>query len=128
MTEKIKLDVAQYSDAELLNMRNPAKWELKEFAKLADMVDFLKTEYRPFTAIAREAVRLGIIKQEETSRLYSCFSICTGRIGAFYGQFYPSDQTPTGRNRWEWKLKEEVTKESFLKEITEYIRRNFKTP
>ena len=100
-------------------MRDPAKWELKEFAKLADMIDFLKTEYRAFSAIAREAVRRGIIKQDETSRLYSCFSVCTNRIGGFEGQFYPSDQTPTGRNRWQWKLKQEVTRESFLKEISE---------
>ena len=107
-------------------MRSPAKWELEEFAKLADMVDFLKLDYHPFTAISEEAVKRKIIKHGEASRLYSCFSVCAGRIDAFEGQFYPSDQTPTGRERWEWKLKDEITREIFLEKIKTYAKLNFK--
>jgi hypothetical protein len=97
-----------------------------KFAKLAGMVDFLKGEIRPFTAIAREAVRRGIIKKDETSKL-SCFTVCVGRVGDFMGVFFPGDQTPTQRDRWEWKLKADVTKESFRKEIYAYIKKHFKT-
>jgi len=109
-------------------MRNPAKWELKIFAKLANMVDFLKGKYKPFTEIAGEAVRSGIIKQEEISTLYTCFTVCVGRVGGFEGVFFPDDQTPTGRARWEWRLKEDMTKESFQKAVDEYIKKHFKTP
>ena len=109
-------------------MRYPAKWELEEFAKLANMVDFLRLEYHPFTSISREAVKRKIIKSDEANRLYSCFSICVGRIAIFDGHFYPSDQTSTGRDRWEWKLKEEVTKDIFLERVKDYAKHNFKTP
>lgn len=108
--------------------QEPAKWQLQEFAKLATMTDFLKSEYRPFTAIANEAVRRGIIKEENKSRLYDCFTACTRRIDVFDGSFYPSDQTPTGKSRWEWRLKPNITKESFEKEVKDYIREHFKTP
>jgi hypothetical protein len=106
-------------------LRDPAKWELEEFAKLADMVDFLRIEYRPFTAIAGEAVRRRIIKKGETNRLYSCFSVCTERIAVFEGRFFPSDQTPTGRDRWEWKLKTDITKELFLEKVEAYTKTHF---
>ncbi|MEM3629266.1 MAG: hypothetical protein QXU46_04190 [Candidatus Bathyarchaeia archaeon] len=109
-------------------MRKPAKWEIREFAKLVNMIDFLKEKYRPFTEIAREAVRRGIIKQSEVSRFYNCFSVCVSRIGVFKGEFFPSDQTPTGRDRWEWKLAEDITREKFLEKINSYVRNNFKTP
>ena len=107
-------------------MRNPAKWELEEFAKLADMVDFLRLEYHPFTAISKEAVKRKIIKPDEANRFYSCFSVCVGIIDAFEGQFYPSDQTPTGRDRWEWKLKDGITREIFLEKVKAYAKLNFK--
>ncbi len=108
-------------------MRYPAKWELKEYLKLADMVDFLKEKYRPFTQIAREAINRGIITEDKTNRLYQCFSVCVSVVGSFDAHFVPSDQSPTGRDRYEWKLKNNVTKESFLKGINDYIRANFKT-
>jgi hypothetical protein len=107
-------------------LRNPAKWELEEFAKLADMVDFLRLEYHPFTAISKEAVKRKIIKPDEANRFYSCFSVCVGIIDAFEGQFYPSDQTPTGRDRWEWKLKDGITREIFLEKVKAYAKLNFK--
>lgn len=109
-------------------MQKPAKWEIREFAKLVNMIDFLKEEYRPFTEIAREAVRRGIIQQSEVNRFYHCFSVCVSRIGGFKGEFFPSDQTPTGRDRWEWKLAEDITKEKFLEKINSYVRDNFATP
>jgi hypothetical protein len=73
-------------------MQKPAKWEIREFAKLVSMIDFLKEEYHPFAEIAREAVRRGIIQQSEVNRFYHCFSVCIGRIGGFKGEFFPSDQ------------------------------------
>ena len=107
-------------------MRSPTKWELEEFAKLANMVDFLRLEYHPFAAISREAVKRKIIKSDEANRLYSCFSVCVGIIDVFEGQFYHSDQTPTGRDRWEWKLKDGITREIFLEKVKAYTKLNFK--
>ena len=113
-------------------MRKPAKWELEEFAKLAEMVDFLRVEYRPFTTISKEAIKRKIIKPDEANRLYSCFSVCVGVIDAFEGRFFPGDQTPTGHDRWEWKLKDGITREIFLEKVRAYgkvnFKLNFKTP
>ena len=113
-------------------MRNPAKWELEEFAKLADMVDFLRIEYHPLTTISKEAVKRKIIKPDEANRLYLCFSVCVVIIDVFEGQFYLGDQTPTGRDRWEWKLKDGITREIFLEKVKAYAKQNFelnfKTP
>jgi len=107
-------------------LRSPTKWELEEFAKLANMVDFLRLEYHPFAAISREAVKRKIIKSDEVNRLYQCFSACVSVIDVFNGEFYPSDQTPTGRDRYEWKLKEGITKEIFLESVKAYANQNFK--
>ena len=49
-----------------------------------------------------------------------------GIIDAFEGQFYPSDQTPTGHDRWEWKLKDGITREIFLEKVKAYAKLNFK--
>ena len=81
-------------------MRKPAKWEIKEFVKLVDMIDFLKEKYRPFTAIAREAVRRGIIQESEIDRLYQCFTVCVRSIDIFEREFFPFGQTATGRDKW----------------------------
>jgi len=109
-------------------LRGPAKWELEEFAKLADMVDFLALGYHPFAVIAKEAVKRKIIKANEVNRMYSCFSVCTGRVDVFDRQFVSSDQTPTSRDRWEWKLKEGITKQIFLEKIKDCARYYFKEP
>jgi hypothetical protein len=109
-------------------LREPAKWELEEFAKLADMADFLAAEYHPFVAIAKEAVRRETIKSSEVNRMYSCFRVCNGPIDVFDKRFSSSDQTPTGHDRWEWKLKEGVTKEVFLEKVRNYKGYYFNTP
>jgi hypothetical protein len=111
-----------------MNLREPAKWELEEFAKLAGMTDFLAGEYHPFVAIAKEAVRRKIIKSNEVKRMYSCFRVCNGPIDVFDKHFSPSDQTRTGHDRWEWKLKEGVTKEIFLEKVKNYKGYYFNTP
>ena len=111
-----------------MNLKEPAKWELEEFAKLADMADFLALEYHPFAAIAKEAVRRKIIKSKEVNKMYSCFTVCNGAIDVFDKYFSPGDQTPTGRDRWEWKLKEGVTKEVFLEKVKNYKGYYFSTP
>lgn len=109
-------------------MRDPCKWEIEEFAKLVNMIDFLKEELRPFAAIAKEAVRRGIIREDQVQRFYYCFSGCTPVFGMFEGVFVPYDQSPTGRDRWEWKLRHNTTRQSFMKEINGYVKTNFKTP
>lgn len=92
------------------------------------MIDFLKEKYRPFTAIAKEAVRRGIIKSNEVDHFYWVFTVVNHGIHIFEGEFYPSDQTQTGRNRWEWKLRGDMSKEKMMRKIDDYVRRNFKTP
>ena len=111
-----------------MNLREPAKWELEEFGKLADMADFLAAEYRPFVAIAKEAVRRKIIKSSEVNRMYSCFRVCSVPIDVFDKHLSPNDQTPTGHDRWEWKLKEGVTKEVFLEKAKNYKEYYFNMP
>lgn len=109
-------------------MAGPAKFELKAFLIFAKMVDFLKEEYRPFTAIAIEAVRRGIIKQSEVNKYYHIFTVCVDRIDVFDSMYFPEDQTSTGRARYEWKLKKEVTENIFIERVRNYVRQNFKTP
>ena len=106
-----------------------AKWEIREYVKLVvPMIDFLKVKYRPFTEIAREAVRRGIIKRSEVDSFYHFFKRAEDSMYIFEREFYPYDQTPTGRSRWEWKLPEDVTKEKFMNRVNEYVKRHFKTP
>ena len=110
-------------------MSGPAKFEIREFVRIIlPMIDFLKEKYRPFTAIAREAVRRGIIKESEVDRFYWVFTVVNRGIHIFEGEFYPSDQTPTGRDRWEWKLAGDISKEKLMKRIDGYVRTNFRTP
>lgn len=110
-----------------MSISRPAKWEIREFAKLVDMLDFLKEKYRPFTAIAREAIKRGIIKRSADS-FYHIFTSVVHHVGIFEGQFYPDDQTPTGKSRWEWKLPENITRKEFMRIIHDYVRRHFRTP
>ncbi len=109
-------------------MHKPAKREIKEFVKIADMIDFLKEKYRPFTAIAREAVRRGIIQESEIDRLCQCFTVCVRNIHIFEKEFFPFGQTTTGRDKWAWTLSRNMTKEKFLKKVNRYVQRRFKTP
>ena len=109
-------------------MRYPAKHELRKFLIFAKMVDFLKQEYYPFTAIAREAVRRGYIKQDEVNHYYHIFSTCVSCFDFFDNMYFPEDQTPTGRARYEWKLKPEITQSIFVQKVNDYVGKNFKTP
>lgn len=92
------------------------------------MIDFLKEKYRPFTEIAREAVRRSVIERSEVDRFYHFFKSAEDSMYIFEREFYPSDQTPTGRDRWEWKLPENMTEGEFLRRVNDYVRKNFKTP
>ena len=92
------------------------------------MIDFLREKYRPFTEIAREAVRRGIIKRSEVDRFYHFFKSAEDSMHIFEREFYPYDQTDTGRSRWEWKLPEDMTEERFMNRVNEYVKNNFKTP
>jgi hypothetical protein len=109
-------------------MRKPAKWEIKEFVKLVDMIDFLKEKYRPFTSIAREAVRRGTIQESEIERLYQCFTVCVCSINIFEREFFPFGQTATEPEKWAWTLPNNITREKFLKKVNRYVQRKFKTP
>lgn len=110
------------------NMACPAKYELKKFLKFAQMIDFLKEKKRPFTAIAREAVNRGIFKQTEVNHFYHIFMVCVDCINLFDFRYCPEDQSPTGRAKYEWKLKDGVTQEIFIEKVNEYVKINFKTP
>ncbi len=110
-------------------MVGPAKFELKEFLNFAKLLDFLKQDYRPFTAISREAVRRGIIKQSEVNHFYHIFTTCIEVVmDLFDNMYFPEDQTPTGKARYEWKLKDGVTEKVFIERINKYVAQNFKTP
>ena len=109
-------------------MAGPAKFELKEFLRFAKMTDFLKQEYHPFTAISREAVKLGIVKQNEVNKFYHIFTVSVDVIDLFKRRYVPEDQTSTGRARNEWKLKDEVTENVFIERVRNYVSQNFKTP
>ncbi len=80
---------------------DPAKWEIEEFLKLTDMVEFLKPRYIPFTAIAREAVNRNIMPRGNEGRLYYSFTAIVHRLGIFEKMFIPYDQSPTKHDRWE---------------------------
>ena len=110
-------------------MSGPAKFEIREFVRIIlPMIDFLEEKHRPFTAIAKEAVRLGIIRSSEVDHFYWIFTIVQHGIHIFEGIFYPYDQTSTGRDRWEWKLPDNMTEEKMMQRINEYVRMHFKTP
>ena len=106
----------------------PIKLEIRKFVKLIHMLDFLKEKYRPFTAIAREAVKRGIIEHDEIDSFYRIFTIVVHAIGVFEGAFFPSDQTPTGKDRWEWRTSDDMTEQEFMNIINNYVSDHFKKP
>lgn len=109
-------------------VEKPTKADLRKVAKLAEIIDFTKQKLLPFAAIAREAVRKRIIAQSETASLYHSFTRVNKYVQLFEGQFFPADQTPTGKSRWEWKTPRDMTATEFLGRIEDYAKKNFKTP
>jgi len=110
----------------MYRIEDPTKSNLRDVAKLSKILDFLKEKYRPFTAVAKEAVKRGIIKAGKENSLYDSFTRVNKRVGLFEGIFLPSDQSPTGRSRWEWKVTKDMTEKEFLRRINEYNDKNFK--
>jgi len=55
-------------------IEKPTKGDIRDVARLVEMLDFMKVKYLPFSKIAREAVGRGIIKSEDIDSLYGSFT------------------------------------------------------
>jgi len=110
----------------MYRIENPTKANLRNVAKLSKMLDFLKEKYRPFTEIAKEAIKRGIIESGKENSLYDSFTRVNKYVGLFESLYFPSDQSPTGRSRYEWIVTKDMTEKEFLRRINEYNDKNFK--
>lgn len=112
----------QWSD-----LRDPKKYDLERMLKLIPMLDFLKGDFHGISEITRESVRRGIIREDERDSLFVTFKRINNRINMFEATFYPSDQSYTGRDRYEFRLMN-LTPDDFRCRIEEYNSRHFKSP
>jgi len=111
---------------EWCDLRDPKKYDLEMILRLVPMIEFLKEELHPISQIIKEAVRRSIIRENERNSLFVSFKRVNNRINLFEGAFFPSDQSPSGMDRWEYKL-EDITREEFIRRIEEYNKTHFKT-
>ena len=107
-------------------IEDPTKGDLESVARLVNMLDFLRGDLKPFSAIAKEAVKRKIINKSEVNSLYNSFVRVDKRVKLFEGKFFPDDQSPSRMDRWEYRVPSKMREEDFRKEIIVYANANFK--
>jgi len=108
------------------DLKDPKKYDLKMILKLTPMLDFLREGFHPISEITREAIRRGIIMEDEKDLLFVSFKRVDNRIDLFEFKFYPRDQSPTGNARYEYRLKD-LTPDDFWICIEQYNNKHFKS-
>jgi hypothetical protein len=108
--------------------KKPTTRDLQIFIKLVALVDFMKADYRPFSLIGYQAIKKRIINKEEKNALFVTFKRITNTSlrNMFEVRYSPEDQSFSGKERYEYQLKEGITKEIFENKIKEYAKKNFK--
>ena len=106
--------------------RKPTIDDLITFRKLSVLVNYMNKRFLPFSLIIKEVFKEGIIEEKDRDNLFVAFSRVTMHIGLFENRFLPSDQSYTGRDRWEYKLKSGITKDKFEEKLIKYAEKHFK--